>query len=419
MNDGYVVSDLHIGAGADDSLEDFSLDGLFATFVRKMGRQQDTLLINGDFVDFAQIEPLDVKALHPGLIWDEATSVKKLEVAIAGHPECFVALRDLIALGGRLCVINGNHDLDFAWPAVQQRLAKELGAEGNDHLTFVVGATSFEGVHIEHGYAFTVENSPHDPSSFIRQGPDGRRYLERVWGTDFLLRFFIELEKQHKYTDNVKPTIRLAWQALRHRWIPVRALVQLAVAIKRSGIPWGLLPEILDDTPTTPDVMLQAFSEEDWQQLTLELVSTDTAEIQAGLDELDLEDRKFLVHTPPVAIGEQVTGEPAQVLGLFRAPREERAAKDRLGGEGITHVVFGHTHDIIDGELDGRWFNPGSWIPHLDLRNPEVKGKVDQRGWSLDLLSDARLYETKPRAVRIRPNDGGSATVDLIDVHDV
>ena len=43
-------------------------------------------------VDFAQIEPLDPSTLPDGLLWDQDTSLLKLEKALAGHPAAFAAL---------------------------------------------------------------------------------------------------------------------------------------------------------------------------------------------------------------------------------------------------------------------------------------------------------------------------------------
>ena len=106
--------------------------------------------------------------------------------------------------------------------------------------------------------------------------------------------------------------------------------------------------------------------------------------------------------------------EEAATLGAFREPREERAATDRLKADGTTHVVFGHTHRIVDGSLDGSLYNPGSWIPHLDLKAEYVRAKIKDQGLSLKLLNDRRLYVVERRAVHIQ-SDPHRAIVELID----
>ena len=81
--EAYVISDLHLGSGPGDALEDFFADEQLATFVVAMQPAETTLVINGDFVDFAQIEPLDPSTLPDGLLWDEDTSLLKLEKALS------------------------------------------------------------------------------------------------------------------------------------------------------------------------------------------------------------------------------------------------------------------------------------------------------------------------------------------------
>ena len=147
----YVISDLHVGSGAGDPLEDFFADDQLTAFVGAMHAATTTLVINGDFVDFAQIEPLDASVLPPGLIWDEDTSLLKLDKALAGHPAAFDALSGLVADGGTLQVVVGNHDLDFVWPKTQARLRDALH-DTDGRVSFVVGATTVHGVHIDHGY---------------------------------------------------------------------------------------------------------------------------------------------------------------------------------------------------------------------------------------------------------------------------
>jgi UDP-2,3-diacylglucosamine pyrophosphatase LpxH len=415
--EGYVISDLHLGAGADNPLEDFRDDDALTGFVESLGGDGVTLVINGDFVDFAQIEPLSVEDLPSWLLWDEEASVQKLETAIAGHRSCFDALGEFISRGGALRLVIGNHDFDFAWQAVQQRF-REAVADDDRRAVFTVGGDGYQGVHIEHGYQFSPENCPKDPVNFIHDWEEhGRRrkLLERVWGTDFLLRFFNQLEQTHPFVDNVKPTISLAWHGLRAGWIPKRALVEIAVFLKRRGIPWRAIGSTLDESKATLETVRQAFEEQSWSDVATEAVSSDPEAVSAAISELSPEDRAVLAAPGPVKIGEDAMFGDGETLRLFRSgTREEAAARDRLGRAGVTHVVFGHTHDVVDGSLAGSLYNPGSWIPHLDLHAEYVKAKIRKDGITLELLNDERLYVVERRAIRIRP-ERARARVDLID----
>ena len=57
-------------------------------------RSRSWFPINGDFVDFAQIEPLSVEGLPSWLLWDETASLTKLEASMGDHPLVFDALAD-------------------------------------------------------------------------------------------------------------------------------------------------------------------------------------------------------------------------------------------------------------------------------------------------------------------------------------
>src|SRR5262249_30738353 len=160
----------------------------------KLVEQKDTtLIINGDFIDFPQIPPYQVP--EPSyLLWTEEASLEKFRAASKAHEECFKALGRFLAADGKLQIVIGNHDLDLAWPKVQQEFCKLVGMSSNDRLSFTVGNTVYEGVWIEHGHSFTPENCPRDPLNFIHTWNE-HNYLERVWGTDFMLQFYNGLER--------------------------------------------------------------------------------------------------------------------------------------------------------------------------------------------------------------------------------
>ena len=82
-------------------------------------------------------------------------------------------------------------------------------------------------------------------------------------------------------------------------------------------------------------------------------------------------------------------------------------------------VVFGHTHEIVDGgllegDLKGQLFNPGTWLPSLDLSLAYVREKIREDGLSLDMLKDPTLYTKARRAVRIDANPGERASVSVV-----
>lgn len=163
-----VLSDLHICEGYDQHRaayspsEHFFSDEAFGGLLRQLHRNNASsgrslkLIINGDFIDFvrARSVPDDKERqlftryfrrlrlltheenfeIHPqenrfGLRTDEYKSVWKLYRISRGHPVIFEALAEFLALGNRLVIIKGNHDLEFFWPAVQAEFIKLLAAK--------------------------------------------------------------------------------------------------------------------------------------------------------------------------------------------------------------------------------------------------------------------------------------------------
>jgi UDP-2,3-diacylglucosamine pyrophosphatase LpxH len=422
----FVINDLHIGGGAaSQGLEDFHQDAEFAQFVRAVAQPETTLIVNGDFIDFAQIPPYDVAPL-PNLLWSQEASKKKLETALTSHPKCFDALRDLVGAGADLCIIIGNHDLDLAWEGVQTRLRQLLGASSPDRIAFIIGHTVYHGVWIEHGHEFTPENSPVKSDDFIHTfDMTGERYLERVWGTDFMLQFYNDLERRYPFADKVKPTIAAFWQGLKHRWVGAKEFVHFMGFLKRRGIPWSAITSaVLAEPEVKIQSLVGALDDPQWRKV-LQTRAADAdfmVEFTAAVAALPSEEKKILAWPDKVKVSEtdfdnldKEEVPPAETLGIFRENRELRAARDRRAKSGVTHVVFGHTHEVVNGALDGRLFNTGTWIARLNLGSPDVRKKVRQQGLTLQLLSDPSLYVTDRLAVHIVPQSGHQAQVKMIE----
>jgi hypothetical protein len=316
-----------------------------------------------------------------------------------------------------------NHDLDFAWPRVQQIVRGRIG--GGDRLSFIVGNTRYGGVLIEHGYQFTPENCPKDPVNFIHDHQEGGkvvRYLERVWGTDFMLQFYNELEKDHPYADNVKPMLRVLYYAVKKRWITVRDVLRLLLFLKRRGIQWkAVASTVLANTgEVEPALVRDNFVEGVWYDLISEGLEDEefVESLHQALNELDKAEAALLVGGEPINLEVDPTDlveDKSGTLGVFREAREPRAARKHLEKDGITAVVYGHTHEIVDG-YENFLFNPGTWLPHLDLAAPHVLAKLKAQGLTKEMLKDPSLYKVDRRAVLIEPNGVYQARVRLVSI---
>jgi len=189
----YVISDLHLGMGRlkDDRWhppEDFMYDARFKRYLDFIENDGgDELIINGDWIDFMQLEPY---AYHPGLFsedghqlgWTQEDSKQKLEncVAANAHKAFFDDLRSFLANAKvRLCILMGNHDPDLFWPEVQQRVRDLLGASDRSKLQFVPQSIARGSAHIEHGNQYcSPENRFYNPANIVQSV---RRMAKSGW----------------------------------------------------------------------------------------------------------------------------------------------------------------------------------------------------------------------------------------------
>jgi UDP-2,3-diacylglucosamine pyrophosphatase LpxH len=208
-----IVSDLHLGA--EESLDDFIADEEFADFLAFYGAQfpEVHLIINGDWIDFLQIDPYpekrarreDLEEIYP-LRMTEDQAVAATERTMQRHPRFFQALADFVAAPGRrVTVLRGNHDIEVSFPAVQARVRAALGNPGLDRLSFPpLGYWDRElGLYVEHGCQFDAWNAFNrldDP--FLDRG---RRKLETPFGSVIVKTFWNRVEGEFPYVDKIRP----------------------------------------------------------------------------------------------------------------------------------------------------------------------------------------------------------------------
>ena len=131
-----IISDLHVGAGALDDC-DVTLESHLCRFLRDgfSPTIPTELVINGDFLDFAQAPPWHGSELRSvsnkgtQLCFTEAQSVAKLENIFLAHPKIFDAIRHFLegSPTRSVVIMPGNHDVDLFWPKVRKRFLTYLG----------------------------------------------------------------------------------------------------------------------------------------------------------------------------------------------------------------------------------------------------------------------------------------------------
>jgi UDP-2,3-diacylglucosamine pyrophosphatase LpxH len=218
-----VVSDLHVGTGSTmgrfNPFEDFHYDRQFRAFSDHFCAPPfaDTpveLILAGDIFDLLKTE---VDGSHPDQITEEV-ALYKLTCCLNGHPEFLAALRSFVSAPERsITYMMGNHDLEIAFPRVQEFLRSAVGGpDHRDRVRFVVYEPYYElpgGVRIYHGNQFEALNSVNPRKLFITEGVPAP-CLNLPWGSVFLLKVLLPFKEQRPYINLVQPFSRYLQAAL-------------------------------------------------------------------------------------------------------------------------------------------------------------------------------------------------------------
>ncbi|MFH1531613.1 MAG: hypothetical protein ABIK09_12870 [Pseudomonadota bacterium] len=218
-----VVSDLHVGTGSAtgqfNPFEDFHDDRQFRAFVDHFcaapyAQTPVELILAGDIFDLLKTE---VDGSYPDQITEEV-ALYKLSRCLNGHPAFLAALRAFVAAPERrLTYMMGNHDLEIAFPMVQELLRSAVGGpDHRDRIHFVVYEPYYElpgGVRIFHGNQFEALNQVNPRKLFITEGVPAP-CLNLPWGSVFLLKVLLPFKEQRPYINLVQPLSRYLQAAL-------------------------------------------------------------------------------------------------------------------------------------------------------------------------------------------------------------
>lgn len=356
-----VISDLHVGDPQNPALEDFdsdeAFDHLLANEIPERLGWPATLVIAGDFIDFPQVLP--ELARHPygdRYGTTEAESLQRFVRVRDGHPKVFAALGQFIRRGGQVCLLPGNHDPDYHWPAVEAELRAAIGRPSAPAFVFVAsGAIHEQGLYIEHGNQYAFDNRFDEWARPILASPDGPR-LERPWGTLFMDLVYNDAEAMYPFLNRIYPHGALAAIIARScadGQVSLKLLARLVAFMLRRGkrFAWErLLGDGEAPAARDTDGLLRS--------LAPQLGDTDRAKL-AALVAVEMRGEKALAGPLPGLLGRD------DDHGMTR-----RATELLLSGA-ATIVVFGHTHVLVDDHAPfgagdpRRVFNTGSWMPRV------------------------------------------------------
>jgi UDP-2,3-diacylglucosamine pyrophosphatase LpxH len=451
-----IISDLHVGEGILDDF-DQELEEHLIGFLNFLANrpQPSELVVNGDFLDFAQATPWSGSELEGSttegipLCFSELQSTAKFEAIRKAHPDTFAALKTFLSQrpGNRLVIMPGNHDVDFFWPAVRERFAMAICPDARSsqlhiRLSRAYRPSGYPWLWIEHGHQYDPVNaffiggeerwSCERPPVFTAS--DGTRRLYECAGTRFMIRYLNGLDARYPYVDNVKPFGRFirifGASALTPGWGPLDAAIsvgKILAYISNTAVsrPRDLLGMETPDGATLPHplvVWVQRASDSERNRFVTCLRERGYSlkmPIEMALERFDELERllDFLaLHSDIVqGVGEQdpaLLGTGPGTLTLkagFSANETEDlyAGAERVSArEGVTTVVMGHTHESVERMQKFTYFNTGSWTRYYRFE--------DKEGTAPWRLLRERSYESFPyrlRFVLVSPGNS-AATID-------
>jgi UDP-2,3-diacylglucosamine pyrophosphatase LpxH len=433
-----IVSDLHMGDGTpgDDFVDDADQ---FATFVRAQAASAEgqegkiELVINGDFLELAQVLP-DAYQGNSALYWcSESESMQKLKRVLAGHPNVFDALKEFQALKNQVTLFPGNHDVELHWPEVRKMLEQRV--PGINIETNKITYERHDGrLHISHGHLFPSI----DPANGFKnwQNPIltsiNPPRLEMCAGTLFMVKFVNLMEAKYPFADNLSPATAIAGILLREKpfgfiavaWMLTRFIAQHRAAFlsaKGKGIATGaqllnaiqgnkalrqdiaaLYGELLGRSGMTEaDVKTELATEDDIAHLLEQLFRADP-----------LLTRWTAVFDRAKPGTLSVGGSGSGTLSIVASNNTDalkgciEIAKGRWN-IGAQVVVLGHTHlPQTVGSGAQRYYNPGSWTRYV----------VDASKLKLKDLEDESKFPYQLNYVRVEDTGGQVLDSKMITV---
>ncbi len=382
-----ILSDLHLGAGyfnGANPLEDFRHDDRFYEFMQDLRAESDAtgrpmeLIINGDMIEFLQVPAVPVSEYDPRARYPEeayrstteADSVLRTDLVIAGHRPVFEGLGAFLSENPRrtVTIIKGNHDVLLHWPGVQERIRQAVGATGPraSLLTFAARSICRDGIYVEHG------NQYRDPLNRLDnfENPVDPRHPDRLQtpiGSRFVIEFYNHIEYERWWIDAIKPIPAL---------IAYGMVLDPKFALKALGVLMTALP----------GMVFRPFAAEGGNASPLGEVREESLEEAVRRYESDPAYRRAFNAALQEYLWTLGPGVPRTAWGraamLETGRRISRSFSDGLVEEaqrivhqqGVSLVVFGHTHearmDILDG---GVYVNTGTWTWWRDFSQADLE----------------------------------------------
>jgi UDP-2,3-diacylglucosamine pyrophosphatase LpxH len=212
--DYLVISDLHIGGDAD--LDIFHSQAALAGFLNSPYDRPQTLIINGDFIDFLAVPPFG--AFNRKAAQDKIQKI----VDAPSNQEVWASFRVFLHAypQNRIDILLGNHDVELVFDEVQKELRRVM-AESNEgkRIRFIIDRLSYPRlvvggvhIHVEHGCQHDRFNW-YDHNKLIQateNNQDGTKF-ELPVGSRLVYAVLNKLTPDHPFIPLLKPEAAAFW----------------------------------------------------------------------------------------------------------------------------------------------------------------------------------------------------------------
>ena len=218
----HVVSDLHMGGS--DGFQIFRETKRLANYIRWVAGQRPggrvALILNGDVIDTL------AENITGYIAVDEAVSLVQRIMRDPSFGQIWDALADFVKVDGRtLIIVIGNHDIEIAFPTVQQAILNRLADQNLAARARIEFSTTGAGYSCIVGNAviFCTHGNEVDPWNYVRYEDlskvarrlnTGRSLTQEEWspnaGTKMVKEVMNEVKRRYAWIDLLKPEIQAA-----------------------------------------------------------------------------------------------------------------------------------------------------------------------------------------------------------------
>jgi hypothetical protein len=209
------ISDTHFGPGKVDghwhNFEDARWAPEFAGFLDEMnhmGQGKADLILNGDTFELWQsLDSNDCTvAANKNLGCTQEGALKRLQRVIQFHQPELDAIAKFAKSGdNRVIIVPGNHDAALLFTSVADAVLKAINAPADRIRVASEGywLSPDSLIYAEHGQQIGKEVNKFDgwPQPFLEN--QGKKYLQRPWGEQFVQRFYNSFEDKYPIIDNI------------------------------------------------------------------------------------------------------------------------------------------------------------------------------------------------------------------------